>query len=70
MAGADRSTEFVHVSVHNGVGWLEFDRPPVNAFTRDMVDQAHDAIAAALAAPDDDFMALGGRIKSLLNGER
>lgn len=33
------------------VGWLEFNRPPVNAFTREMVDEVHDALAAALADP-------------------
>jgi enoyl-CoA hydratase/carnithine racemase len=33
------------------VGWLEFNRPPVNAFTREMVDETHDAIAAALGDP-------------------
>src|SRR5215510_8908695 len=33
------------------VGWLEFDRPPVNAFTREMVDEVHDALAATLADP-------------------
>ena len=31
------------------VGWLEFNRPPVNAFTRDMVDEVHDALVATLA---------------------
>ncbi len=36
----------------NHVGWLEFNRPPVNAFTREMVDEVHDAIAATLADPD------------------
>jgi enoyl-CoA hydratase/carnithine racemase len=35
----------------NRVGWLEFDRPPVNAFTREMVDEVHDAIVATLADP-------------------
>jgi enoyl-CoA hydratase len=33
------------------VGWLEFNRPPVNAFTREMVDEVHDALAATLANP-------------------
>lgn len=39
---------FVRLSTVAHVGWLEFDRPPVNAFTRAMVEQTHDAIAAAL----------------------
>ena len=33
------------------IGWLEFNRPPVNAFTREMVDEVHDTIAAALDDP-------------------
>ena len=33
------------------VGWLEFNRPPVNAFTREMVGEVHDALAAAIADP-------------------
>ena len=42
---------FIRSSVDRHVGWLEFNRPPVNAFTRDMVDETHDAIAAALGDP-------------------
>jgi hypothetical protein len=38
-------------TIEHHVGWLEFNRPPVNAFTREMVDELHDAIAAALADP-------------------
>jgi enoyl-CoA hydratase len=40
---------FIRSTVDRHVGWLEFNRPPVNAFTREMVDETHDAIAAALA---------------------
>ncbi|MPZ36085.1 MAG: 3-hydroxybutyryl-CoA dehydratase [Rhodospirillales bacterium] len=42
---------FIRSSVDSHVGWLEFNRPPVNAFTREMVDETHDAVAAALADP-------------------
>ena len=38
-------------TIERHVGWLEYDRPPVNAFTRDMLDELHDAIAAALDDP-------------------
>jgi enoyl-CoA hydratase len=38
-------------TLERSVGWLEFNRPPVNAFTREMVDEVHDALAAALADP-------------------
>lgn len=42
---------FIRSSVDRHVGWLEFNRPPVNAFTREMVDETHDAIVAALGDP-------------------
>ena len=42
----------VRFTNRNHVGWLEFNRPPVNAFTREMVDEVHDAVAATLADPD------------------
>ncbi|MBM3621134.1 MAG: hypothetical protein FJX20_10630 [Alphaproteobacteria bacterium] len=34
----------------NRVAWLEFNRPPVNAFTRPMVEEVRAGIAATLAA--------------------
>ena len=34
------------------VRWIEFDRPPVNAFNREMVVQTRDAVKSALEAPD------------------
>jgi enoyl-CoA hydratase len=42
---------FVRFTTERHVGWLEFNRPPVNAFTREMVDELHDAIASALGDP-------------------
>jgi len=41
----------IRFSNKNRIGWLEFDRPPVNAFTREMVDEVHDALAATLVDP-------------------
>jgi enoyl-CoA hydratase len=41
----------MRITLERSVGWLEFNRPPVNAFTREMVDEVHDALAAALADP-------------------
>ena len=38
-------------TIERHVGWMEFNRPPVNAFTREMVDELHDALAAALGDP-------------------
>ena len=37
------------LTIDRWVGWLEFNRPPVNAFTREMVDEVHDTLAGALA---------------------
>ena len=39
------------LTIDRWVGWLEFNRPPVNAFTREMVDEVHDTLAGALADP-------------------
>lgn len=43
--------EFVRLQVSARVAWLEFNRAPVNAFTRKMVVEVREAIAAALADP-------------------
>lgn len=45
------------------VGWLEFNRPPVNAFTRDMVEEVHDALAATLADPAVRVVVLASAIE-------
>lgn len=42
---------FIRYSTVGAVGWVEFNRPPVNAFHRPMVDETHDCIAAALDDP-------------------
>ena len=50
-------------TIERHVGWLEFDRPPVNAFTREMVDEVHDAIARTLADPDVRVMVLASAVE-------
>lgn len=57
-----RSYAHIRASVERHVAWIEFDRPPVNAFTRPMVDETHDAIGAALADPDVRVLALSSAI--------
>ena len=42
---------FIRIEDVNQVRWLEFNRPPVNAFNRQMVHETRDAIAAALEDP-------------------
>ena len=46
-----RSFAFIRLTTHSRVAWIEFDRRPVNAFTREMVVEARDAIASALSDP-------------------
>lgn len=58
----ERTRSLVRTSIVRSVGWLEFDRPPVNAFTREMVEQVHEGIAAALADPEVRVLALGSAI--------
>jgi enoyl-CoA hydratase len=53
---------FIRFSVDAHVGWLEFNRPPVNAFTREMVDETHDVLAAALADPNVRVLVLASAL--------
>lgn len=46
----------------NRVAWLEFNRPPVNAFTRSMVEEVRAGIAAALADPQARVLVLASAI--------
>ena len=54
---------FIRFSIDRNVGWLEFNRPPVNAFTRQMVDETHDGIAAALADPEVRVLVLASCVE-------
>ncbi|MBY0321264.1 MAG: enoyl-CoA hydratase/isomerase family protein [Reyranella sp.] len=56
------SPNWLRISTVRHVGWLEFNRPPVNAFTREMVDETHDAIVAALGDPDVRVLVLASAI--------
>jgi enoyl-CoA hydratase len=40
--------QFLSVHVEDRVGWLEFNRPPINAFNREMVDEVGGALDALL----------------------
>jgi enoyl-CoA hydratase/carnithine racemase len=53
---------FIRFSVDAHVGWLEFNRPPVNAFTREMVDETHDVLATALADPNVRVLVLASAV--------
>jgi enoyl-CoA hydratase/carnithine racemase len=53
----------VRFTVVNHVGWLEFNRPPVNAFTREMVEETCRGIAAALADPAVRVLVLASAVE-------
>ena len=54
---------FIRLSTVRHVGWLEYNRPPVNAFTRAMVDEVYDAIGAALEDPDVRVLVLASAVE-------
>ncbi len=53
---------FIRSTVDRHVGWLEFNRPPVNAFNREMVDETHDAIATAIRDPEVRVLVLASAV--------
>jgi len=57
-----RQPHLIRSSVDRHVGWLEFNRPPVNAFTREMVDETQDALAAAMADPEVRVLILASAV--------
>ena len=66
ITGESPMAEAVNVirrSISAHVGWLEFDRPPVNAFTREMVEDVHEAIAAMLAEPQARVVVLASAVE-------
>jgi enoyl-CoA hydratase/carnithine racemase len=50
-------------SIVGRVGWLAFDRPPVNAFTQEMVEELHDAIGGMLAEPEARVVVLASAVE-------
>ncbi len=57
-----RGFEFIRLQVSARIAWLEFNRAPVNAFTREMVVEVREAIAAALADPEVRILVLASAI--------
>jgi enoyl-CoA hydratase/carnithine racemase len=51
--------EHIRLTVVKGVGWLRFDRPPVNAFNRLMLDEVGMALDALIAEPGVRVIVLG-----------
>ena len=52
---------FVRTAVRDAVGWIEFDRPPMNAFEWTMVGQVADALDAFAADPQVRVLVLPAR---------
>ena len=59
------SLEFIRLRVVARVAWIEFNRAPVNAFNREMVDEVHEAIATALADPEVRVLVIASAIDAL-----
>ena len=57
-----RGSQFIRLQASARIAWLEFDRAPVNAFTREMVLEVREAIAAALADPEVRVLVLASAI--------
>ena len=56
------SLEFIRLRVVARVAWIEFNRAPVNAFNREMVDEVHESIATALADPEVRVLVIASAI--------
>lgn len=52
----------IRLSVISRVAWLEFNRPPINAFTYEMVGEVRAAIASALADPAVRVLVIASRL--------
>jgi enoyl-CoA hydratase len=59
-----RSFQFIRVHVDARVAWLEFNRPPVNAFNREMVEEVREAIVAAIANPEVRVLVLASALNA------
>jgi enoyl-CoA hydratase len=53
----------IRTSLERHVAWIDFNRPPINAFNRQMVDETHRAVAAALADPMARVIVLASAIE-------
>ena len=61
------SYEFIRLSTVNHTAWLEFNRPPVNAFNRQMVDEVHNAIRTALADANVRVLVIASAVEGYLS---
>lgn len=55
--------EHVRLDTIQGVAWLEFARPPINAFSRAMVDETFAAMKQALADPQARVLVIASAVE-------
>ncbi len=55
--------QFIRVTDVNRIRWLEFNRGPVNAFNRQMVEEMREALAAATTSPAIRVIVLASAIE-------
>src|SRR3984957_4122991 len=58
------SLEFIRLRVVARVAWIEFNRAPVNAFNREMVEEVRKAVATSIADPDIRVIVIASAIDS------
>lgn len=58
---------FIRISDVNRVRWLEFNRPPVNAFNREMVEETREAISQAIENNDVRVVVLASAVDGYLS---
>jgi enoyl-CoA hydratase len=56
------SFEFIRLQISGRVAWLEFNRAPINAFNREMVQEVRQAIGVALTDPEVRVLVLASAI--------
>ncbi len=56
--------DFLRVAVHGRVGWIEYDRPPVNAFHWEMLREVPEALEEHLADPAVRVVVFGSALEA------
>ncbi|SDD29870.1 Enoyl-CoA hydratase/carnithine racemase [Geodermatophilus telluris] len=56
--------EFLRVTVRDRVGWIEYDRPPVNAFHWEMLREVPEALEQHLADPAVRVVVVGSALEA------
>ena len=59
----DPNLMFIRTTDENRVCWLEFNRPPVNAFNREMVEETREAISRAIEDCDTSVIVLASAVE-------